>query len=249
MKIFSLFKTPNVFRTFSSKMFFQICGFLMLFASFISLAYADVYEECEGRDQTYLAVQKDCSFYIFCHSEESFSDSCPEDSPYFSEEEQTCDSDKNVCGDRAVLIEDLDTSTLRTEIQTTAATSAPTKPLTGVSIIIPTHGSNLTSTSPFPISTASATSTSAPFIPTISLTSSAPQTLTTLQPPPLIPSSCPPVDNPNKAIFLPHSKSCSEYFLCYHGQRLPMHCSNMLHFSVRQQKCDYPENVKCHVSF
>ncbi|KAM7357894.1 uncharacterized protein ACRADG_003059 isoform 2-T2 [Cochliomyia hominivorax] len=162
---------------------------------------------------------------------------CPDDSPYFSIEDQTCDFDRKVCGDRPypdgnffseVEIENPETLTTPGVVSTQAPIVATT-----------TTSTSTTSSS----STLSATSTT-------TSSSSPTSTSTTIQPPVLpsiLPNSCPSVDNPNKAVFLSHPKSCSDYYLCYQGERLPMHCSNMLHFDVRQQKCDYPERVKCQV--
>lgn len=188
--------------------------FLVFFCYYVALTSGDYFEECEGKNGQFIAVQDDCSFYIYCESEDSYRDLCPEDSPYFSISDWSCDIDRNVCGDRPFPngefhVEEEDTK----PPSTLTSTESSTTESTGLKAS--------TTSTPNSVSTAS---------PSILLT-------------------CPPVDDPNKAVFVAHPKSCTEYFLCYHGQRLPMRCSQMLHFDFRQQKCDYAENVKCHVSY
>lgn len=61
-------------------------------------------------------------------------------------------------------------------------------------------------------------------------------------------SECPPADNTHQIVLLAHDKSCTEYFICYHGKPLPMTCAAMLHFNVHTAKCDKAEVVNCMVS-
>ncbi|KNC32670.1 hypothetical protein FF38_13213 [Lucilia cuprina] len=213
---------------------------ILLIAGLWTSVNGDYFEECDGEENTYIAVQEDCSYYILCHGEDSYRDSCPEDSPYFSLEEQTCDMDRNVCGDRPFPNGEFESGEVVES--TEESTNSPTQSSSSVSVAVSTTTAGLTTTT-----TTSPTSVIIPTS-TTSLVTTAPQIITTPNHiTPHLPSFCPAVDNPNKAIFLPHPKSCTEYFLCYHGERLPMHCSNMLHFDARQQKCDYPEKVKCQI--
>ena len=205
--------------------------FLVLIACYGALTYADYFEECEGKDGTFIAVQEDCSFFIYCDIDDSYRDSCPEDNPYFSAVEMTCDTDRKVCGDRPFPNGDFD------ENEETTTISGLVTDL----VIVNTTVIKLSTTIPTESSTNTFSNTS---LKPSSTTS--PNTIPTASPSVLL--ACPQVDDPNRAVFVAHPKSCSEYFLCYHGQRLPMRCSHMLHFDFRQQKCDYAENVKCHVS-
>lgn len=77
-------------------------------------------------------------------------------------------------------------------------------------------------------------------------------TITTTTPKPITNNTnglveCPATEDPNNPIFIANNKSCSEYFLCFHGQPMAMHCANMLQFDMKQQRCDLAENVKCQV--
>lgn len=215
-------------------MLYNLYGFLVISAGLFGSIKADYYEECEGVEQEYVAVAEDCSYFIFCHGEDSFKNSCPDDSPYFSVEDQTCEMDRKVCGDRPFpdgdFSSEIEETTEEKEEEINNNVTAP----------------NVEEAKP-PLETTPASISLKPPTVLSSSSSSFQQTTSTPSSPSILPSSCPAVDNPNKPIFLSHPKSCSDYYLCYQGQRLPMHCSNMLHFDVRQQKCDYPERVKCQV--
>lgn len=60
-------------------------------------------------------------------------------------------------------------------------------------------------------------------------------------------SPCPPNDNPTKVVFVASKTSCSEFFLCYHGVAISMHCTDSLHFNSITKKCDFPRNANCRV--
>lgn len=65
--------------------------------------------------------------------------------------------------------------------------------------------------------------------------------------PPVIRDSCPSADDPNQIVLIANSNSCSDYYVCYHGHALEMHCMDHLHFNTLTGKCDFPENAHCKV--
>lgn len=65
--------------------------------------------------------------------------------------------------------------------------------------------------------------------------------------PPLIMETCPSTEDPNRIVLVGSSNSCSDYYVCYHGQALEMHCMDHLHFNGLTGKCDFPENSNCKV--
>lgn len=218
----------------------KVLHFLATVIFLSACTYADYMEECEGITSRFIAVPEDCSFFIYCDGDDSFQDSCSDASPYFSDIFQTCDDNNTVCGNRPYANLNNPATTLPpvtttvTNISTTPVLSSPFV-TTNITFVIPTVSSAIPTN---PSSTVSAINTT-PSRPISTSSTSAP----------VIPLNCPAVDDPNKAIFLPNPKSCSDYYLCYHGQPMPMHCSNMLHFDMKQQKCDYPENVNCQVTY
>lgn len=58
---------------------------------------------------------------------------------------------------------------------------------------------------------------------------------------------CPLLNDPNKAIHIPHEKRCNLFYTCNWGETLLFECPANLHWSVEKNICDYPENVKCEV--
>lgn len=225
------------------------------------ISKADFLEECVGRDNMYIASEESCSHYIFCFGDDSFGGSCDDDTPYFSEEDQTCDSNPDVCKfpDEDIPIKPEEPIRPQEPIQP----EEPLRPEEPIRLEEPINPENPkpsaapSSIGPPIFSTAVTQSSSMPTaslpISTIAPTTS--QKPTSVRPSNVpsttvasnVASTCPLNDDPSKIIFLQHTKSCSEYYMCYHGEPLPMHCSHMLHFDVKTQKCDYPENVKCQV--
>ncbi|EDX15732.1 GD17570 [Drosophila simulans] len=41
------------------------------------------------------------------------------------------------------------------------------------------------------------------------------------------------------------NNSCTNYYLCYHGHAMEMHCDNELYFNSLSGQCDYPDKVQC----
>ncbi|XP_043071310.1 peritrophin-1 isoform X2 [Drosophila grimshawi] len=62
---------------------------------------------------------------------------------------------------------------------------------------------------------------------------------------PVVKPNCPNSDDPSQVIFMANNASCADYYLCYHGHAIEMHCTNQLHFNGLTGQCDYPENVHC----
>ncbi|XP_039966142.1 uncharacterized protein LOC120778426 [Bactrocera tryoni] len=179
-----------------------------------------------------------CRHYIYCGGEESYEGECA-DGDYFNELLQTCDPEQ------FVTCQLYNTSSPSPSSMQTAPTQA---------------AMNTTASSTFS-STVIASSPSAPTQTTsnqtssdnTSTTSALSESIATSEAPPvtkdaiaiIITTECPLTDNPNQMIFVPHPKTCSDYFICYRGQQMAMHCSSMLHFNSNTGKCDYAENVRC----
>ncbi|XP_030375555.1 uncharacterized protein LOC115624850 [Scaptodrosophila lebanonensis] len=65
---------------------------------------------------------------------------------------------------------------------------------------------------------------------------------------PIVSNVCPKEDSSAQIVLVADHKSCSDYYICYHGEPHAMHCSGMLHFNKLTGKCDRAENVGCLVS-
>ncbi|KAH8379140.1 hypothetical protein KR009_003247 [Drosophila setifemur] len=62
---------------------------------------------------------------------------------------------------------------------------------------------------------------------------------------PVVKPSCPFSDDPSQVIMMPSNASCSNYYLCYHGHAMEMHCPDPLYFNGLTGQCDLRENVQC----
>ncbi|XP_030375557.1 probable chitinase 10 [Scaptodrosophila lebanonensis] len=51
--------------------------------------------------------------------------------------------------------------------------------------------------------------------------------------------------NDNTIIYMGSSTSCSQYYICYHGQPILQTCSEELHWNAVTGKCDLPELAQC----
>ncbi|KAI8121389.1 hypothetical protein FF38_05993 [Lucilia cuprina] len=88
---------------------------------------------------------------------------------------------------------------------------------------------------------------------TIATTTVPPVTMATtpaeiLDIPPVVKDSCPATDDPNQIVYISSSDTCSDYYVCYHGHRIEMHCTDHLHFNTLTGKCDFPENSNCKIN-
>jgi len=66
---------------------------------------------------------------------------------------------------------------------------------------------------------------------------------------PVVKPNCPISDDPSQVILMASNESCANYYLCYHGHAMEMHCPNQLYFNSVSGQCDYPEKVQCAVGF
>ncbi|KAH8259169.1 hypothetical protein KR026_000270, partial [Drosophila bipectinata] len=62
---------------------------------------------------------------------------------------------------------------------------------------------------------------------------------------PVVKPNCPFSDDPSQVILMASNESCSNYYLCYHGHAMEMHCTNQLYFNSISGQCDLRENVQC----
>ncbi|KAH8371699.1 hypothetical protein KR093_008561, partial [Drosophila rubida] len=179
---------------------------------------ADVYEACNDQnDQQFIVSNTSCAHFILCNGEDSHEGQCP-DGDRFNADEQMCE-----------LMEDIDCRTgqsidANNIVPGEATTTAPTTTTTS-SITTPTSTTS-TSASPASVVSSSASATGNQVVTTVA-------------------SICPRADNPHQLVLLAHDQSCSDYFICYGGQPIAMHCAPTLHFNVLTGKCDKAEIVKC----
>ncbi|XP_036216654.2 peritrophin-48 [Bactrocera oleae] len=215
--------------------------------SFIIGVHSDIYEACENKpNYAFIGSNTSCRHYIYCAGAESYEGECA-DGDYFNELLQTCDPED------LVNCELFNTSSFSSN--QTAPNQATTITTTNTSF-----SSTAIATSDIPILNSSApiqTALSQMNSDNTSTTSAIGGSLATSMAPPvtgvdmviIISADCPLMDNPYQMIFVPHPKSCSDYFICYRGKQLAMHCSSMLHFNANTGKCDYAENVGCRTGF
>ncbi|XP_033237375.1 uncharacterized protein [Drosophila pseudoobscura] len=62
---------------------------------------------------------------------------------------------------------------------------------------------------------------------------------------PVVKPNCPISDDPSQVILMASNESCTNYYLCYHGHAMEMHCTNQLYFNALTGQCDHAENVQC----
>ncbi|PLN84997.1 hypothetical protein BDW42DRAFT_161411 [Aspergillus taichungensis] len=62
------------------------------------------------------------------------------------------------------------------------------------------------------------------------------------------PTECPAVDPELRNILLPDPESCSRFFLCSRGEKIQMYCPPLLHFSVRWNVCQFPDEAGCSIN-
>ncbi|XP_073837994.1 peritrophin-1-like [Musca autumnalis] len=184
----------------------------------MSFVAAELFDECEGVDPgTYVASSQSCSAFIYCDGEDSTLDEC-EDGQYFDGEE--CDDQDNVeCPlDKVDGEEEEQEEQDEEEEEPVKEKPQPVQ----------------TTTQP-PTTEAQTIATTTPvYIPSEILDVA-----------PIVKDSCPPNDDPNQIVLISNSNSCSDYYVCYHGNAIAMHCMDHLHFNVATGKCDFPENAKC----
>lgn len=192
----------------------------------LCLAAGETFDECEGAEPgTYVASSQSCSAFIYCDGEDSILDEC-EEGLYFDGEE--CDDKDNVeCPLDNANGGDGDGDGEEGGDGEEEPEERPEAPAPQPSV-----------TKPPPVTT---TATSAPTTPIDS-------TPEIIDVPPIVRDTCPPNDDPNQIVLIGNSNSCSDYYVCYHGNAIAMHCMDHLHFNAASGKCDFPENANCKVS-
>lgn len=202
------------------KTLYQIILIVLIFLlPYLRITNAEIFEECENEpEDTFVKSLQSCQMYIYCNGDDSYSGECDE-GQYFDGD--ACDDEENVY----CFLDD-------------AGELDPADP------VEPEE----------PVETA------APFTtrPTVTTTTQSPQTTTnndfstsTLVPivvAPIVRDQCPIVEDSQTIVFTANTESCTDYYLCYHGQAIEMRCTDNLHFNIHTAKCDFPENVQCMVS-
>lgn len=86
--------------------------------------------------------------------------------------------------------------------------------------------------------------------PTTSSTPTTARPPSTTPAPPTTPSgSCPEVYDPSHQVYFPHATDCTRYYICtYEGTKLIQSCPAGLHWSVRNNYCDYPDRAQCKIA-
>ncbi|XP_036326286.1 uncharacterized protein LOC118739203 [Rhagoletis pomonella] len=233
------------------KWLYETCALLIF--SLIIPVHGDIREECNNKpSNAFIVSNTSCSHYIYCAGIDSYEGECP-DGDYFNELLQTCDPSELVDCKLNTTASNPSVDTPAPALTTTTIISSPSPATINNSIISSintTAGEIFLSTTPAMATSYPGngnTSTMSPAIGAVAATTLA--SITNGDTAIIISNKCPALDNPRQMIFVPHSKSCSDYFICYHGERLAMHCSSMLHFNVNTGKCDYPEIVGCRTDF
>lgn len=60
---------------------------------------------------------------------------------------------------------------------------------------------------------------------------------------------CPTGLPPTQLFYIASNTSCDAYYLCLNDQIFEMNCRDGLYWNPEIDKCDFPENVICNVSF
>ncbi|XP_065361902.1 probable chitinase 10 [Calliphora vicina] len=180
---------------------------------------ADTFDECEDIDpDTYVASSESCSAYILCNGDDSELLECDE-GEYFDSESESCDAKENVV--------------------------CPLDNNEGEDGDGDEDGNgDGDGDEPEETSTAAPTTIATTTEPVTSATTTA----EILDIPHLVKDSCPSSDDPNQIIYVSSNNTCSDYYVCYHGHPIEMHCTDHLHFNALSGKCDFPENSNCKIS-
>lgn len=227
--------------------YYEFTAFLV--CSFVISVHGDIYEACENKpNHAFIGSNTSCRHYIYCAGAESYEGECA-DGDYFNELLQTCDPKHLVT---CKLYNTNSSSPIQT-VPTQATTTAISSSSFSSTSIAPSEIAILSSLPPIQttkiISQTDSGNTSTTSAIDGSIATSMVLPLTDGDVAILISTECPLIDNPHQMILVPHPTSCSDYFICYRGEKMVMHCSSMLHFNANTGKCDYAENVRCQTSF
>ncbi|XP_075161036.1 uncharacterized protein LOC142233855 [Haematobia irritans] len=188
------------------------------------LVSAETFDECDGiEDGTYVSSFDSCSAFIYCDGEESVLDDCG-DGFYFNGEE--CDFEANV----QCPLDEIDNGNGDDDDDGNGEEEPDGEP-----------EEEEEETSKATTASSSVATTPAP-------TSSIDFPGDIIDMPPIVRDACPITDDPNQIVLITNSNSCSDYYVCYHGHAIGMHCMDHLHFNAATGKCDFPENAKCRLA-
>ncbi|XP_059216740.1 protein obstructor-E [Stomoxys calcitrans] len=180
------------------------------------LVNSETFDECEGADDgTYVSSFGSCSAFIYCDGDESVLDDCG-NGFFFNGEE--CDYEENV----QCALDEIDNEGGNGEEEPEEPEGEPEE----------TPDEQTSKATPAPSTAAT-------------LPAEQPATGEIVDVPPIVRDSCPFSDDPNQIVLITNSNSCSDYYVCYHGNAIGMHCMDHLHFNTATGKCDFPENAKC----
>lgn len=60
---------------------------------------------------------------------------------------------------------------------------------------------------------------------------------------------CPLFNDPTDLVYHQDDVECGKYFLCYDNKMHEYTCADGLHWDVENERCAYPEDAECSVSF
>ncbi|EDV52120.1 probable chitinase 10 [Drosophila erecta] len=199
----------------------RVFGAIWVSLLFLGPSRADIFDECtDGNNLSFVTSPKSCAHYIFCNGDESYDGEC-EDGEYFSQDMEMCEP-----------MGDFDCRTgaeVQRENTTDSATEITSESSTMSTVVISTLSPSAVVTLRPSVNQSGATNTT-------SVSAGIEIVVTNV---------CPQLDNRNRIALLPNQNSCSDYYICYRGEALPMSCATSLHFNWRTGKCDHPENVRC----
>ncbi|KAM7355799.1 uncharacterized protein ACRADG_001749 [Cochliomyia hominivorax] len=201
---------------------FWLISFIVILGQIIT-SKAETYDECEDVDpETYVPSSESCSSYIFCNGEDSVLYECDE-GEYYDRESESCDAKENVV----------------CPLDENGDGDGDGEGGDGE------NGDGNDGENPEETTTV-ATTTTATTTTTLETTATTPAEIFDI--PPVVKDSCPATDDPNQIVYVSSNNSCSDYYVCYHGHPLEMHCTDHLHFNTLTGKCDFPENSNCKIS-
>ncbi|KAH8380492.1 hypothetical protein KR009_011100 [Drosophila setifemur] len=212
-------------------------GSFVVVLLFLGQCTSDVFEECNGVDGlNFVDSPKSCAHFIYCDGDDSYDGEC-EDGEYFSSELQLCEPMGDIDCRTGLAMPDstpapesassssMENSSEAAEVgNSTANFTNPNTTLGPTSVVVTTR--------PSVIETGTTNSNSN--------STGGPSSIEVI-----VTTHCPQLDNQSRIVLKPNLNSCSDYYICYRGESLPMNCAASLHFNSRTGKCDHPENVRC----
>jgi len=220
------------FRNQAEKMF-RVFGSIWVSLLLLGVCRADVFDECnDGNNLAFVTSPKSCAHYIFCNGDESYDGEC-EEGEYFSPDMEMCEPMGDIDCRTGLAVQTESNADSSTEISSEAS------------------GVEEPTTISADVNTTSNPSVIVTLRPSVNQNGSTSTNPTTITPgiEVIVTNMCPQLDNQSRIALLSNQNSCSDYYICYRGQALPMSCAASLHFNSRTGKCDHPENVRCLVGY